>query len=557
MTATDGGSLSATQTFTFGVLDKPGISSFTVRDSGATNGANVGKQGESLTFTVLMNEPVNIASGTPSITFSVNNTINIVATYASGSGSNALIFTATAPNGDGNAISLSSIALNGSTITGTITSQQLGNSPTVGQTYSGYTLDNTLPLAPTLSLLSDTGIASNDGITSNATIRVSGLESASGTTWRYQVDATATGSWVVGSGSSFIATSGPHTYFVQQIDVAGNIGPNSTAIYTLLPSAVTPTLRLASDTGVDSSDGITNNATILVGGLAQVASWQYQIDGSGAWLAGGTGTSFTASSGVHTYVARQIDLAGNTSVSSALGRYTLDTAIAKPSLSLASDTGSQASDFITSNATILVAGLEQGAIWDYQVDGASVWIAGGVGSSFLATNGVHSYVVRQTDLAGNSNSSVATIYTEYTAIATPALALASDTGRLSNDNITNNPTILVSGLGTGAAFSWRYQVDGNAWINGAGSSFLATNGQHTYRVQQSDVAGNTSALSTAVTYVLDSLAVVPALRLASDTGKSSSDGITSNATINVLDLESAASWRYQVDGASAWLTGTG
>ena len=556
VTATDGGGLFTTQTFTFGVLDKPVISSFTVRDSGATNAANIGKQGEILTFTVLMNEPVNIASGTPSITFSVNNTINIVASYASGSGSNTLIFTATAPNGDGNAISLSSITLNGATITGTVTNQPLGNSPTVGQTYSGYTLDNTLPLAPTLSLASDTGIASSDGITSNATIRVLGLESATGTTWQYQVDAT-TGSWMTGSGASFTATTGPHSYFVRQIDVAGNIGPNSATSYTLLPTAVTPTLRLASDTGVDPSDGITNNATILVAGLAQVASWQYQIDGSGAWVAGGTGTSFTATSGVHTYVARQIDLAGNTSVPSAVGRYTLDTVIATPSLTLASDTGSQASDFITSNATVLVGGLEQGAIWDYQVDGTGAWILGGVGSSFLASNGIHSYVVRQTDLAGNSSSSAARIYTVYTAIATPTLALASDTGRLSNDNITSNPTILVSGLGAGANFSWRYQVDSNGWINGAGSSFIATNGQHTYRVQQSDVAGNTSALSTAVTYVLDSLAVVPALSLASDTGKSSSDGITSNATINVLGLESAASWRYQVDGASTWLAGTG
>ena len=133
---------------------------------------------------------------------------------------------------------------------------------------------------------------------------------------------------------------------------------------------------------------------------------------------------------------------------------------------------------------------------------------------------------------------------------TPSLSLASDTGRSASDGLTNNSTINVTGLVTGG--TWQYQVDSSAWATGTGSSFIAREGAHSYLIKQSDPDGLTSNVSTAVIYTLDTTApVAPSLQLAVDTGQpgvsaTTSDGITSNPTVNVSGLESGASWMWNI-----------
>ena len=133
---------------------------------------------------------------------------------------------------------------------------------------------------------------------------------------------------------------------------------------------------------------------------------------------------------------------------------------------------------------------------------------------------------------------------------TPALSLASDTGRSASDGLTNNSTINVTGLVTGG--TWQYQVDSSGWQTGTGANFIASTGAHSYSVRQSDLDGLTSNVTTAVTYTLDTTApVAPSLQLAVDTGQpgvsaTTSDGITSNPTVNVSGLESGASWEWNI-----------
>jgi hypothetical protein len=304
-------------------------------------------------------------------------------------------------------------------------------------------------------------------------------------------------------------------------------------------------LTLASDTGTSSSDGITNAATVNVTGLETGATWQYSVDGTSSWTTG-TGTSFNASSGTHTYSVEQTDVAGNTSLASSALTVTFDnTAPAAPTLALASDTGSSHSDGITNVATINVSGLEAatGTTWQYSSDAGSTWFTG-TGSSFSLSDGTYaanSIEVKQTDTAGNTGSAglLSTAITIDTTAAAPTLALASDTGSSSTDGITNVATVNVTGLETGA--TWQYSVDGSGYQAGAGSSFSASTGLHTYTIKQTDVAGNTSVASSALTVTLDTTAPsTPTLALASDTGTSSSDGITSVATVNVTGLETGA-----------------
>ncbi|MCX8518712.1 MAG: Ig-like domain-containing protein, partial [Methylophilaceae bacterium] len=309
-----------------------------------------------------------------------------------------------------------------------------------------------------------------------------------------------------------------------------------------------PILSLVSDTGVYATDRITNNPTINVLGLESTATWQYQVDStSGSWLSG-IGTSFTANSGIHTYFVQQTDTARNVSTRG-LAIYTLDTT--PPSaltVALASDTGVSNTDNISNNPTINIMGLQNGNTWSYQLDQLVGWLPG-IGTSFIASAGGHSYRVRQIDAAGNSTSTTVSYTIQQIAPIAPVLVLASDTGSNPADGLTNIATVNVRLLLTTA--SWQYQVDSSAWMTGVGSSFTMASGAHSYAVQQMDLAGNTSIINPAVSYTLDTTAPLAAtMMLMSDTGASPSDHITNNPVFVLIGLESTANWTYQVDGGT-------
>ena len=330
-------------------------------------------------------------------------------------------------------------------------------------------------------------------MTSNATINVSGLES--GATWQYRVDNGTT--WVTGTASSFTASEGTHSYLVRQTDAAGNTSATSAAVtYGLVTS---PTLTLASDTGISASDSLTSNATINVSGLESGATWQYQVDNGTTWVTG-TASSFTANEGTHSYLVRQTNAAGNTSAASSAVSYTFDTsAPATPTLMLASDTGISASDNLTSNATINVSGLESGATWQYQVDNGTTWVIG-TASSFTASEGTHSYLVRQTDAAGNtSTTSNAVTYTFDTTVPTvnaTAFNVAENTTAVGN--LAADETVTWS-LGTGADTGLFTLTNGVLSFTNApnfemprSSAFNAAsnNDAYTVNVTATDTAGN-------------------------------------------------------------------
>ena len=146
---------------------------------------------------------------------------------------------------------------------------------------------------------------------------------------------------------------------------------------------------------------------------------------------------------------------------------------------------------------------------------------------------------------------------DATAPSAPSLALAADTGT-AGDHVTSNGTVNVLGLEAGA--SWQISNDGGVnWTAGGGFSFtLPSNGTHDVIVRQTDTAGNTSSASSTLNVVLDKAAPsAPVLALAADTGRSASDGVTSNGAWLVSGLEPGATWQYTTDGGATWTLGSG
>ncbi len=364
------------------------------------------------------------------------------------------------------------------------------------------------------------------------------------------------------------------TYGRASVQISGFVADYS-SVYTNVQSftidstaADAPSLALANDTGVSTTDGITNDGTINVTGLEAGASWEYSINSGESWISG-TGSSFALASGSYAagiILVRQSDIAGNTSAIGELGAITIiDSTAATPSLALANDTGVSATDGITNDGTINVTGLEAGASWQYSINSGESWISG-TGSSFALASGSYAagtILVRQSDIAGNTSAigelGAITII-DSTAAAAPSLALASDTGVSATDGITNDSTINVTGLEAGA--SWQYSTNGGSnWTNGIGSSFELAGGSYgagSILVRQSDIAGNTSANGQlGATITVDTTAVASSLALASDSGVSATDRVTNNGTINVTGLEAGASWQYSTNSGTSWFSGTG
>jgi hypothetical protein len=171
-----------------------------------------------------------------------------------------------------------------------------------------------------------------------------------------------------------------------------------------------PTLALHQDTGASTTDHITNNGVIDVGGLVAGATWEYSLDGS-TWLTG-SGTSFTLpSAAIYSALkVRQTDgitTSNEGSLSGAAVDYRTEY-LGNLSLALARDSGSSGTDGITYDGKVLVSGFSASG-WEFSVDNGLTW-GYGAGSEIQRSNmnvegGTEKQVtalVKSTDEAGNT-----------------------------------------------------------------------------------------------------------------------------------------------------------
>nr|WP_168209774.1 Ig-like domain-containing protein [Chromobacterium paludis] len=463
------------------------------------------------------------------------------------------------------------------------------------------TIDTAAPSAPTVSGLTaatDTGASGTDGITSNNTPTLQGTAEANSTVTVY-VDGSAVGTTTAnGSGAwSYSLTSaladGSHSIKVTATDAAGNVSGQSTAYSTTIDTAAPSTpvvsgLTAATDTGGSSTDGITGNNRPTVQGTAEAnGTVTVYVDGTavGTTTANGSGAwsySLTSSlvDGSHSIKATATDAAGNVSGQSTAYSVTVDTgspnAPSGLALSAASDTGSSSTDGITGNNRPTVTGTaEAGSTVTVYVDGAAVGTATANGSgawSYSLTSaladGSHSIKATATDEAGNvgSQSAAYNITVDTGSPAAPsglALSAASDTGASSTDGITGNNRPTVTGTAEANSTVTVYvdgSVVGTTTANGSGAwSYSLTSsladGSHSIKATATDAAGNVSGQSTAYSVTVDTGSPAApsglALSAASDTGSSSTDGITGNNRPTVTGTAEANSTvTVYVDGAA-------
>ena len=361
------------------------------------------------------------------------------------------------------------------------------------------TVDTTAPLASkTIAIAGisdDTGLSSSDFVTRDTTLTVRGtLGAALAADERAQISLDGGVIWttltVIGTRWSYAdgrtLTDGTWNYTVRVVDLAGNVGQTATqnvVVDTTSPEAaksITIT-GISDDTGASSSDFITSDTSLTVRGVLGAALGanefaQISTDNGATWMnvtvaADGLNWSYvdgrTLTNGTTTWQVRVVDLAGNVGATGSQSALidTVNPAQVLTIASISTDTGSSATDFITSDTSLtltgsLGTGLASGEVAQISLDGGATWTTLTTNGtqwtytdSRTLTDGSYVYQVRVLDLAGNTGPVVSktVVVDTINPTATPTIVSYTDDvgqrqGTLSSLQATDDTTPLLNGV---------------------------------------------------------------------------------------------------------------
>ncbi|WP_042072987.1 Ig-like domain-containing protein, partial [Acinetobacter gerneri] len=181
---------------------------------------------------------------------------------------------------------------------------------------------------------------------------------------------------------------------VREVDPAGNISNayemGHLQVYNGAPPQ--PQASLVNDTGVDNNDQITTDGTLQITGILPGFTWKYSLDGGTTFVDGSSDNLLVLPAGTYDNVMIfQVNDIGSSGTAWNTGEIEVVAPITL-GLSLAADTGSSATDGITSNGTINVTGINQSAstgTWEYSTDGGTTWTPGSGTSFTLPSDGTY------------------------------------------------------------------------------------------------------------------------------------------------------------------------
>jgi hypothetical protein len=464
---------------------------------------------------------VNV-TGTPLLALSIGGA-TVQASYAFGSGTNALVFTYTIEpaqtDTNGISIAANSLSLNGGSINDASNSTAaVLNHSAVGDN-SGFLVDTTAPAAGTLAFsgLVDTGSANTPPITTDNSFDLSLSGNEIGSTVIYQVSTAAGINWATTSSNLSGFADASYLFRALVSDAAGNSNSSNTISVTVLTTAPSvPGLTLSSDTGSSSTDRLTSSGNITVSGGDNTATWQFSSNAGVTWSApqAAVTTSFTVAEGSYgagQVQVRQSDAAGNTSnANAAFQAFTVDTTGPTVSSFALSDSALQGGD--TSTVSLVFSEAVAGFSSDAAITAANGVLSAMTSADNITWTGVFTPTPNiqdatntlalansYTDAAGNAGVAAST--TNYS-IATRALA--APTLKPLNGSVTSSgewvtlvqpgeaAVVKVEGLASGATFDYSND-NGQTWIQGQGDSFSIASVGSTKRLsllaRQRDQAG--------------------------------------------------------------------
>ncbi|QKT18532.1 Ig-like domain repeat protein [Salmonella enterica] len=370
--------------------------------------------------------------------------------------------------------------------------------------------------------------------------------------------------------STAVLADGAHTVSVTVTDEAGNTS-NKDLNFTVDTTLSVPTLQLSSDsdTGHSDSDNVTQDVrpTFVIGNIdSDVVSVSLTINGQ-TWpitVENGSAT-FTVPAdlpdGIWQAQLTVVDDAGNEKTTSL--SVTIDTSTSVDGITLQSDTGVQ-NDWMTNDSTptfaitapadahavtVSIGSLTQDAIFQ-----EGKWV---VTLPSALADGEYTLTVTVTDDAGNTANRAQTFTIDTTLEPLTVKMMAADDSGVVGDNVTNDtkPTFELGNVPAdvysievtlnGATTTVKKQADGS-WTYTPETALVE--GKYTLDVRVTDEAGNQR--TSTYDFTVDTSVDINSITLTTDTGDSSSDGITNAAQpiFNVTTSDDVVSLTATING---------
>lgn len=340
-------------------------------------------------------------------------------------------------------------------------------------------LDTTVPAAPVVSSISnDSGVNTEDEITNDQTLSFNGTTEANATVEVF-IDGISLGTTTAdGTGafsydhSATMLTDGKLAVTATATDTAGNVGPTSSALSVIidtiapLPPAIT---TITSDNGINETDGLTNDNTLIFNGTAEANSTievsfdgtsigTVTTDGSGNFSFDHTGT--TLADGTYSLTAKSTDISGNTGVASAAISITVDTA--PPTISINVFATDDVVDPTERNVDQVVSGTSSGAEDGQAVTirlngktytttiASNAWTVTVLGADVSSISPVETITADVNDKAGNVAEQATRVITRLDASIVTDVAVPTDSTYAIGDNldfvVSFNLPITITGI---------------------------------------------------------------------------------------------------------------
>jgi Subtilase family/Bacterial Ig-like domain len=356
----------------------------------------------------------------------------------------------------------------------------------------------------------DTTITSGpDGLTNDSTPTFHFSSTEAGSSFECRIDA---GTFAPCTSPYTAATlaDGPHTFYVQATDEAGNTDPT--------PASRSFTVDTqAPDTSITSGPaGPTDDSTPTFGFSSPdpEASFECHFDSQAFAACSGAGThtpSLPLADGPHTFYVRATDKAGNTDPTPASRSFTIDTQA--PDTSITSGPEGPTND---TEPSFDFTSTEAGSSFECRIDLGSFASCTSPYTAATLADGAHTFYVRAKDEAGNTDLTPAS--RSFTVDTLPPAAPSGLTTVPASPANDNAP--LVSGQAETGSTVKVYRaptssdcVPANVAASGGAASFASTglsvsvadNSTTTFRANATDAAGNASGCSiSSIVYSEDS-----------------------------------------------------
>jgi hypothetical protein len=204
----------------------------------------------------------------------------------------------------------------------------------------------------------------------------------------------------------------------------------------------------------------------------------------------------------------------------------------------------------TASASFAFSSSESGSTFTCRLDSGSYGSCTSPKAYSSLANGSHTFSVRATDAAGNTDASPATrTFTVNVAATPPADTTAPDTTIASGPSGTtgdSTPAFAFSASESGSAFACK--VDSGSWASCTSPKTLSSlaDGAHTFSVRATDAAGNTDASPATRTFTIDTTAPRTTIGAAP-----SALTIGTTATVSFTSDDAGATFACALDGG-AW-----